>query len=168
MVTRFRFLAKTVSVLQSIKTALPGFDTSDQVNPVQLIPLPPPTPLAHSESIGDRDFYNYKSSSTAPTSDDVDSDFKCNVIVSSEISPLEQLLSTYVYHIDCRIESAYEAVESHMWRSESNVLSPEAVLKENAQSVQQVQSSLVYPVVDGTFFSIFYYCYCCYILCSKK
>ena len=115
-----RFLGKTVSgVLQSIKTALPlpGFDNNEPT--VQLYPLP--IPLAQSEAFIDREL---KSSRTISL-DHADGESKYSVVVDTEPGQLEQLLSTYVYHMDHRIESAYEVFESHLWRSELNVISKE-------------------------------------------
>lgn len=121
-----RFFAKTMSgVLQSIKTALPlqipGFE-SDQSRSLQLLPLPPPSPLApvpQEPSQSERDIY--KSSST----EEVDgrlSPVPCRVVYASEESKLEQLLFNWNQHLDCRVESAYEALESQLWRSELNSL----------------------------------------------
>lgn len=120
----YRFFAKTVSgVLQSIKTALPlpipGFD-NDQSPPVQLLPLPLPSFLPTFEP-PERE--EKSSQSTASSMDEMDSrsiPVSCRVTYASEESKLEQLLNNW-NHIDCRIESAYEAFESHLWRSELNI-----------------------------------------------
>lgn len=120
----YRFFAKTVSgVLQSIKTALPlpipGFD-NDQSPPVQLVPLPLPSFLPISF---DQPAEREEKSSQSATMDEVDSrsiPVTCRMTYASEESKLEQLLNNW-NHIDCRVESAYEAFESHLWRSELNI-----------------------------------------------
>lgn len=110
-------------MLQSIKTALPlpipGFD-NDQSRPVQLVPLPLPSPSTVPFDPPEREG---KSSQSTSSVDEVDSPLiplTCRVTYASEESKLEQLLNNW-NHMDCRVESAYEAFESHLWRSELNI-----------------------------------------------
>ena len=111
-------------MLQSIKTALPlpipGFD-NDQNRPVQLVPLPLPSPSTTPFDPPEREG---KSSQSTSSIDEVDSPLipllACRLTYASEESKLEQLLTNW-NHMDCRVESAYEAFESHLWRSELNI-----------------------------------------------
>ncbi|XP_057371399.1 sorting nexin-19-like [Daphnia carinata] len=122
---RVPFFAKTVSdVLQSIKTALPLpiplFD-NDQNRRMQLLPLPLPTspPTAPLEPL-DRE---NKSCHSVSSVDEIDGRtvlVPCRVTYASDESKLEMLLNNW-NHMDCRIESAYEAFESHLWRSELSI-----------------------------------------------
>lgn len=121
----FRFFAKTVSdVLQSIKTALPLpiplFD-NDQNRRMQLLPLPLPTstPTASLEPI-DRENKSCHSTSSADEIDGRTVPIPCRVTYASDESKLEMLLNNW-NHMDCRVESAYEAFESHLWRSELSI-----------------------------------------------
>uniref|UniRef100_A0A0P5LRA2 Sorting nexin-19 n=1 Tax=Daphnia magna TaxID=35525 RepID=A0A0P5LRA2_9CRUS len=122
---RVPFFAKTVSdVLQSIKTALPLpiplFD-NDQNRRMQLLPLPLPTstPTASLEPI-DRENKSCHSTSSADEIDGRTVPIPCRVTYASDESKLEMLLNNW-NHMDCRVESAYEAFESHLWRSELSI-----------------------------------------------
>lgn len=123
------------SVMQSIKTALPlplsGFD-SEQSRPLQLLPLPPPAPATHVslESLGTTD-RDVKLGLSLDESDGRQSPVACRIVYSNEEGKLEQLLSNWNQHMDCRIESAYEAFESHLSRSELN-LQQDTVSQESA------------------------------------
>ncbi|KAI9564660.1 hypothetical protein GHT06_008401 [Daphnia sinensis] len=122
---RVPFFAKTVSdVLQSIKTALPLpiplFD-NDQNRRMQLLPLPLPTspPTAPLEPLEREN----KSCHSASSVDEIDGrtvPLPCRVTYASDESKLEMLLNNW-NHMDCRVESAYEAFESHLWRSELSI-----------------------------------------------
>ncbi len=120
--------------MQSIKTALPlplsGFD-SEQSRPLQLLPLPPPAPAAHVslEPLGTTD-RDVKLGLSLDESDGRQSPVACRIVYSTEEGKLEQLLSNWNQHMDCRIESAYEAFESHLSRSELN-LQPDTVSQES-------------------------------------
>lgn len=88
---------------------------------MQLLPLPLPTspPIAPLEP-PDRES---KSCHPASSIDEIDGrsvPIPCRVTYASEESKLEMLLNNW-NHMDCRIESAYEAFESHLWRSELSV-----------------------------------------------
>ena len=110
-------------VLQSIKTALPlpipGFD-NDQNRQVLLVPLPLPSPTTAPFDPPEREG---KSTQATCSVDEVDSQFvpvPCRITFACEESRIEQLLSNW-NQMDSRIESAYEAFESHLWRSELNI-----------------------------------------------
>ena len=111
-------------MLQSIKTALPLpiplFD-NDQNRRMQLLPLPlPTTPLTapFEPAAAERE---EKSSQSTASIDEVDGiPVTCRITYASEESKLEMLLTNW-NHMDCRVESAYEAFESHLWRSELNI-----------------------------------------------
>ncbi|EFX74491.1 hypothetical protein DAPPUDRAFT_307280 [Daphnia pulex] len=121
----FSFFAKTVSdVLQSIKTALPLpiplFD-NDQSRRMQLLPLPlPASPLTapFEPPAAEREEKSSQSTSSIDEADGIP--VTCRITYSSEESRLEMLMTNW-NHMDCRIESAYEAFESHLWRSELNI-----------------------------------------------
>ena len=115
-------------VLQSIKTALPlpipGFD-SDQSPSVQLLPLPLPSSVPINDPPTEvLDPSEREGKSSHSSTDDIDgrtaTPVPCRITFSSEESKLEQLLVNW-NHNDCRVESAYEAFESHLWRSELNI-----------------------------------------------
>ena len=62
-----------------------------------------------------------KSSQSTSSIDEVDGiPVTCRITYASEESKLEMLLTNW-NHMDCRVESAYEAFESHLWRSELNI-----------------------------------------------
>lgn len=151
-----RFFAKTVSgVLQSIKTALPlpipGFD-NDQSPPVQLVPLPLPSFLPTSFDPPERE--EKSSQSTASSMDEPDSrsiPVSCRVTYASEESRLEQLLNNW-NHIDCRVESAYEAFESNLWRSELNIqLSQENTDSKPRQQPEKTTTEPIQEHIKGLF-----------------
>lgn len=112
-----RFLAKTVSVLHSIKTALPltipGFD-NDQSRSVQLVPLPPPSP--HSVTFDSSAEFKNIQSLLAEDLDTGPSTVK--ITYSTERSKLEEMLCNWRYR-DCRVEPAFEAMESSLSRNVS-------------------------------------------------
>lgn len=56
----------------------------------------------------------------------------CRIVYSGEEGKLEQLLSSWNQHLDCRVESAYEAFESHLWRSELNIQADQTVHEADA------------------------------------
>ena len=88
---------------------------------MQLVPLPLPSPSTTPFDPPEREG---KSSQSTSSIDEVDSPLipllACRLTYASEESKLEQLLTNW-NHMDCRVESAYEAFESHLWRSELNI-----------------------------------------------
>jgi hypothetical protein len=127
-INRVPFFAKTVSdVLQSIKTALPlpipGFDNGNsQVPTVELLPLPPILPSSIPESpctgLTDRDVFLTKSNGSTEEVDGRSSPVRHpRIAYSCEEGRLEQLLVNWNQN---GVESAYEAFESNLWRSELN------------------------------------------------
>ena len=99
--------------MQSIKTALPlpipGFD-NDQSTQL-LTPIPAPPTIHCDFNAEHKDF----SVSHTPSVEDVEMDSGYSVVFSSEIDPLEQLLSSHDHSVGLhRAESAYEALESQL------------------------------------------------------
>jgi len=125
-INRVPFFAKTVSdVLQSIKTALPlpipGFDNGNsQVPAVELLPLPPilQSSIPELPGLTDRDVFLTKSNGSTEEVDGRSSPVRHpRIAYSCEEGRLEQLLLNWNQN---GVESAYEAFESNLWRSELN------------------------------------------------
>lgn len=123
---RVPFFTKTVSdVLQSIKTALPlpipfSDNGNSQTPAVQLLPLPPMISSSVPESPGlmDREVFLVKSNSSTEEVDGRSSPIRYpRIAYSCEEGRLEQLLLNWNQN---GVESAYEAFESNLWRSELN------------------------------------------------
>ena len=58
-----------------------------------------------------------------PSVEEVDHDGSVtNVVFAKEMDPLEQVLNLCIDHFDCRVESACDALDPHLWRSEIPVV----------------------------------------------